>query len=198
MSLGAAGIASISGCQKAISDKTSTDTQSVNTTSETSGSVTTTSRRGNDEFNISGIDFPTIGYEGRLLARTEEDSNSIRIVSSQSDAEGLEFRDEEWVWRGNDLTTADLEQFVEETEFTKEYILIVHRQVSGSDARMLIRDVDRMTESHVRLYITVTQGTLTNRPVKNLLVRIPVGGVPAPESAIVYFSTPHGDDVVES
>ncbi len=139
-----------------------------------------------------------IGYEGRLLSGTEEPSNNVTIVASQSDADGLEFQDDEWVWRGEDLTTADLEQFVEETRFGREYVLIVHRQVSGSDARLLVQNLDRMTESHVRINITVTEGTLANRPRKTILVRIPVGTAPAPESATVNFSTPHGDDVVES
>lgn len=141
------------------------------------------------------IPYRIIGYEGHLLSQTEESSKSVSIVASPSDADELNFQYDEWVWRGENLTTADLEQFVEGTEFGREYIFMIHRQVSGSDARLLVRNIDRMTESHVRVDVTVTEGSLTNRPRKTLLVQIPIGTVSAPQSATVYFSTPHGDDI---
>ncbi len=141
------------------------------------------------------IPYRIIGYEGRLLSQAEESSKSVSIVASPSDADELNFQDAEWVWRGENLTTADLEQFVEGTEFGREYILMIHRQVSGSDARLIVRNIDRMTESHVRVDISVTEGSLTNRPRKTLMVQIPVGTASAPQSATVYFSTPYGDDV---
>ncbi|MFC4408571.1 hypothetical protein [Haloarchaeobius iranensis] len=144
------------------------------------------------------VPYPIIGYQGSPLVGDER-SNAVAVVASQSDWDGLSLRDDEnWVWRGEHLRSTDIEEFIESTDFDREYVLVAQRRAPGSTAELLVTDIDRVTDSHVRADITVTDSTLTDIPLMVVLVRVPIGSAPAPDSATVYFSTPDGDDVVES